>query len=95
VQADISGLVLGNFSERFELFMRRQLQDLLVWGVDPKDVLYGTDWPISSMESYLAFMEDLKIPPSDKRAIMCDNAARLFKIPIVSNAGRLSGLLGR
>lgn len=95
VQADISGLVLGNFSERFELFMRRQLQDLLVWGVDPKDVLYGTDWPISSMESYLAFMEDLKIPPSDKRAIMCDNAARLFRIPIVSNAGRLAGLLGR
>jgi predicted TIM-barrel fold metal-dependent hydrolase len=95
VQADISGLVLGNFSERFELYMRRQLQDLLVWGVDPKDVLYGTDWPISSMESYLAFMEDLKIPPADKRAIMCDNAAKLFKIPIVANAGRLSGFLGR
>jgi predicted TIM-barrel fold metal-dependent hydrolase len=95
VQADISGLVLGNFSERFELYMRRQLQDLLVWGVDPKDVLYGTDWPISSMESYLTFMEDLKIPPADKRAIMCDNAAKLFKIPIVANAGRLSGFLGR
>lgn len=93
VYADISGLVLGNFSERFEQYMRRQLQDLLMWGVNPTDVLYGTDWPISSMESYLAFMEDLKIPVSDKQAIMCDNAAKLFKIPRIANAGRISSFL--
>jgi predicted TIM-barrel fold metal-dependent hydrolase len=96
VFADISGLVLGDFSDRFETYMRRQLQDILVWGVNPSDVLYGTDWPISSMESYLAFMEDLKVPVREKEMIMHENAMRLFKIerPATAGAGMISALLG-
>jgi uncharacterized protein len=49
VYADISGLVLGTFSDRFERYMRQQLEQMLLWGVDPSNVLYGTDWPISTM----------------------------------------------
>ncbi len=94
VYADISGLVLGDFTDRFEAYMRRQLQDLLVWGVDPSNVLYGTDWPISSMESYLEFMKDLKIPMKEREAIMWENAAALFKLPRTTEAGGLSSLLG-
>lgn len=95
VYADISGLVLGNFTDRFEAYMRRQLQDLLVWGVDPANVLYGTDWPISSMESYLEFMEDLKIPVKEREAIMWENTARLFKLPRAAEGGTISSLFGR
>jgi predicted TIM-barrel fold metal-dependent hydrolase len=96
VYADISGLVLGDFSDRFETYMRRQLQNILVWGVNPSDVLYGTDWPISSMESYLAFMDDLKVPVREKEMIMHENAARLFKIKGAesSSGGLMSALLG-
>jgi len=86
VYADISGLVLGDFTDRFEEYMRRQLQDLLIWGVDPGNVLYGTDWPISSMESYLEFMEDLKIPVKEREAIMWRNAAELFRLPKIGRA---------
>jgi predicted TIM-barrel fold metal-dependent hydrolase len=80
VYTDISGLVLGNFSDRFEQFMSKQLQDMLLYGVEPDNVLFGTDWPISSMESYIEFMEELKIPEKEKRKIMFENSAELFKL---------------
>lgn len=85
VYTDISGLVLGNFNDRFEAYMRKQLQEMLIYGVEPDKVLFGTDWPISSMESYLAFMEELTIPPKDKRKILYENSATLFKIPVTSS----------
>lgn len=93
VYADISGLVLGDFTDRFEAYMRRQLQEMMIWGVNPRKVLFGTDWPISTMESYLAFMEELKMPPADRRRIMCENAAELFKIPLPATATDPSSFL--
>ncbi len=96
VYTDISGLVLGDFTDRFEVYMRKQLQEMILYGVEPDKVLFGTDWPISSMESYLQFMEELKIPEKDKRKIMFENSARLFKLPISGSTyggGPLFGLL--
>ncbi|HEU4522714.1 MAG TPA: amidohydrolase family protein, partial [Thermoanaerobaculia bacterium] len=93
VYADISGLVLGDFSDRFEEYMRKQLQEMLVWGMNPAKILYGTDWPISSMESYLKFMDELRMPAKDKRMIMAENAAKVFKIPLKSNVTGVSSLL--
>jgi uncharacterized protein len=78
VYTDISGLVLGDFSDRFESFMRKQLQEMLEYGVEPDKVLFGTDWPLASMESYLEFIEELSIPERERRKIMWENAARLF-----------------
>ena len=81
VYTDISGLTLGVFEDRFENFMRKQVQEMLVYGVEPHAVLYGTDWPISSMESYLDFMKTLAIPEKDRSKIMAGNAADLFGLP--------------
>lgn len=78
VFTDISGLVLGDFTDRFESFMHKQLQEMLVYGVEPDKVLFGTDWPIASMESYIDFMEELGIPERDRRKIMWENSASLF-----------------
>ena len=82
VYTDISGLTLGVFEDRFENFMRKQVQEMLVYGVEPHAVLYGTDWPISSMESYLEFMKTLAIPEKDRSKIMAGNAAELFGLPL-------------
>ena len=90
-----SGLVLGDFSDRFEEFMRKQLQEMLMWGVNPKKVLFGTDWPISTIESYLSFMDELKLPVKDRQLIMHENAARLFKIPVTGTDSGLSSLFKR
>jgi len=89
VSADISGLMLGTFEDRFELYMRRQFQDMLTYGVEPRAVLYGTDWPICSMESYLEFMADLPLPEADRRRIMGENAVELFRLD--RRASRLRG----
>jgi hypothetical protein len=92
VFTDISGLVLGDFSDRFERYMRRQFQEMLLYGVEPAKVLYGTDWPISSMESYLAFMQELAIPSGERKRIMADNAIKLYGLApangLVGGAGR-------
>lgn len=92
VYTDISGLVLGNFTDRFESYMHKQLQEMLTYGVEPDKVLFGTDWPISSMESYLEFMEELKIPAKERQKIMYENAARLFKIPVQQQGFNLGSL---
>jgi predicted TIM-barrel fold metal-dependent hydrolase len=96
VYTDISGLVLGDFSDRFEQFMSKQLQEMLIYGVEPDKVLFGSDWPISSMTSYIDFMEELKIPEKEKRKILFENSAELFRISTsnsqLGNGSMLSGL---
>jgi predicted TIM-barrel fold metal-dependent hydrolase len=86
VYCDFSGLVLGDFDDRFESYMRKQVQEMLLYGVQPEKCLYGTDWPIASMESYLEFMDELKMPVKERRMIMSENAIRLFRLPIATGA---------
>jgi hypothetical protein len=92
---DISGLVLGNFSDRFEKFMRTQIQEMLLYGVQPEKVLYGTDWPISEMDSYLQFMDELKLPNRDKQKILYENSAKLFKLSAKDSPYEKGSLLNR
>lgn len=82
VYTDLSGLVLGDFDDRFESYMLRQVQEMLAWGVQPEKCLYGTDWPIASMASYLEFMEQLRVTPHDRALMLAENAIRLFRLPI-------------
>lgn len=80
VYTDISGLVLGDFTDRFEKYMSTKVQEFILFGVDSSNLLYGTDWPISSMRSYLDFVNDLKIPPKERKEILYSNAAKLFRL---------------
>jgi len=82
VYCDFSGLVLGDFNDRFESYMRKQVQEMLLYGVQPEKCLFGTDFPISSIESYLEFMDELRMPPRDRRMVMFENAIRVFRLPI-------------
>ncbi len=82
VYADFSGLVLGDFSEKFERYMKGQLEEMILYAGEPEYLLYGTDWPISSMRSYLSFMNQLDLPDEKKELILWKNAAKLFKIDV-------------
>ena len=64
VYADISGLVLGDFSDKFERYMKKEIEEMITYAGDPKYLLYGTDWPISNMKSYLKFMDQLQVKDS-------------------------------
>jgi uncharacterized protein len=80
VFADFSGLVLGNFSDKFERYMKNELEEMITYAGNPRYLLYGTDWPISNMSSYLNFMKQLDLPEEKKELILWKNAAELFKI---------------
>jgi len=82
VYADFSGLVLGDFSDRFEKYMKSQLEEMILYAGEPQYLLYGTDWPISTMRSYIAFMNQLELAEDKKELIMWKNAAKLFKIEV-------------
>jgi uncharacterized protein len=82
VYTDMSGLTLGDFTDRFEAYMRQQLKEMILWGVNPKKVLFGSDWPLATMESYVQFMEELKLPPRDKELMLYRNTAELFRIEL-------------
>ena len=82
VYADISGLVLGHFTDKFERYMKKEIEEMITYAGDPRYLLYGTDWPICSMESYLKFMNQLDLPDEKKDLILYKNAAKLFKIDV-------------
>lgn len=92
VYADISGLVLGDFTSHFEEYMRNQLRDMILYAGEPRYLLYGTDWPISNMGTYIDFMNSLPISDRDRERIFWENAAHLFKINVTrelpGDAGR-------
>lgn len=80
VYGDVSGLVVGNFEHYFEKLMLEKVADLINYAGEPKYLLYGTDWPISSMDSYLSFVAKLKIKKEFRDLLMYKNAKTLFKI---------------
>ena len=82
VYSDVSGLVLGNFSYKFERYVKNELEEMITYAGNPQYLLYGTDWPISNMHSYLNFMKQLDFTEEKKEMILWKNAAELFKIDI-------------
>jgi hypothetical protein len=82
VYADISGLVLGDFSEKFERYMKNEIEEMITYAGDPNYLLYGTDWPLCNMKSYLKFMDQLELADDKKERIFWKNAAQLFKIDV-------------
>lgn len=82
VYTDFSGLVLGDFTEKFEKYMKNELEEMILYAGEPKYLLYGTDWPISTMKSYLNFMKQLDLPEDKKELILWKNSAELFKIDV-------------
>jgi uncharacterized protein len=82
VYADFSGLVLGEFTDVFEDYMEEQIKDVILYAGEPSRFLYGSDWPICSMKSYVEFMEQLEVPAGDRQLMMYENARTLFKLPL-------------
>lgn len=80
VYADVSGLVVGSFDHFFEKMMKEKVAELINYAGEPRYLLYGTDWPISSMDSYLNFVSKLNIKKEFRDNFMFKNAKKLFNI---------------
>ncbi|MCB1103619.1 MAG: amidohydrolase [Opitutaceae bacterium] len=87
VHADISGLVLGDFTERFEAFMLEQVKEMILYAGDPNYLLYGTDWPICRMRTYLKFVRGLGLSPEHEEKILWRNTDRLFRLGLAGSSG--------
>ncbi len=81
VYADISGLTLGDFHYEFERYMVQRVKDLIMYMGDPgRQLMYGTDWPLAGMGTYLRFFDGLELPDDARENIAWRTAARLFRI---------------
>ena len=80
VRADISGLILGDFEARFERWLAEQVRDLILYAGDPEDLMFGTDWPLVGMGSYLRFVKSLELEPEQQEMLMGLNAIEWFRL---------------
>jgi len=62
--------------------MKNEIEEMITYAGDPGYLLYGTDWPLCSMRSYLKFMDQLDLAEDKKKLIMSENATQLFKIDL-------------
>jgi predicted TIM-barrel fold metal-dependent hydrolase len=82
VVGDISGFTLKHFEERFEQYMLRQVREVVAFAGDPSSLLYGTDWPICGMGSYIRFVNKLDLSAEDAERVFWKNSARVFGLDV-------------
>ncbi len=81
VYADISGLVVedADLNSSYGKLMKKRIQELCIYS-SPRKLLYGTDWPLASMKTYIKFTKNLGIPKKDLDYVFYKNAVELFKL---------------
>jgi len=80
VYADISGLIVGSFTSSTEAHYRNKIRELLSYVSKPHSLLYGSDWPISNMSSYLGFIQNLQLDKESLELLMFRNAKSIFSL---------------
>ena len=83
VYADISGLVLGDFTYEFERYLVTRVKDMIAYMGDPgSQIMYGSDWPLVEMAPYVRFLDTLELDDVAYEGVAWRTAARLFKINV-------------
>ena len=80
VYADISGLFVSEFQATAETHYIMKIKELLDYVGAQHHLLYGSDWPISNMSSYLSFVEKLELDQESSDRLMFKNAQSIFKL---------------
>lgn len=88
VVADVSGFTLKHFEERFEAYMLSQVREVIAFAGDRSKLLFGTDWPICDMGSYIRFVNKLELSPQEAEQIFWRNSVRVFNLDIDNDEAR-------
>src|SRR5215211_7312959 len=80
VYADISGLVIGDFTLDAETHYATKLNELLRYVGKKHRLLFGSDWPICNMDSYLRFVQKMKLDRESLDLLMFKNAKSIFAL---------------
>jgi uncharacterized protein len=83
VYTDTSGLLANPSVPYFPQMMgraQRRLSNAIAAMGDAHRVLYGSDWPLESIETAVSLITGLDLSPEDKELILGENARTLFRI---------------
>ncbi len=80
VYADISGLVADRSSLRspYGKLLLHRTHELMVYACTARKLLFGTDWPLATIASYIDFVGQLKLKKVDRDYLLSKNAQELF-----------------
>jgi len=88
VFADMSGLVLGDFTYEFERYLVTRVKDMIAYMGEPgRQLMYGSDWPLVEMGPYVKFLESLEFDDEAWENIAWRTAATLFRIDVSALGG--------
>jgi predicted TIM-barrel fold metal-dependent hydrolase len=82
VFGDLSGFTVGDWQPRFERLMLRKVDEVVAYVNDPAKLMFGSDWPISDLRPYLAFVRRLELTDDERDGVLWRNAARVFRISL-------------
>lgn len=85
VYTDTSGLLANPAVPYFREMMgraQRRLTNAIAAMGDARRVLYGSDWPLESIETAVGLITGLDLPAEDKELILGGNARALFRIDV-------------
>ena len=84
VYLECSALLLGNLDElpkeQVDTYVVRPISWIFGYVEKPTKLMFGTDWPLTNVKSYVNAYKRA-IPPEHWKAVFHDNAVRVFKFP--------------
>lgn len=83
VYADISGLVVGDeLDTPYGELMKKRIEELITYIEPTHKLLYGTDWPLCPMNSYIRFANSLNLSEEFRERLFYKNAVEVFKLKV-------------
>jgi predicted TIM-barrel fold metal-dependent hydrolase len=83
VYLDGSALLIGDLrdtpKEKVDQYVVKPLRWVFGYVENPKKLMFGTDWPLTNMQSYIEAFQRA-IPEEHWRDVFHDNAVRVFKL---------------
>ena len=84
VYMECSAMLIGNLGEmpreKVDTYVTKPIAWVFGYLEDPRKLMFGTDWPLTSMKPYLEAYKKA-IPEEHWKAVFHDNAVRVFKLP--------------
>ena len=80
---DVSAFLVGDLKklpkQKVETYVVGPIKWIFGYLEDPTKLMFGTDWPLTEMKTYVAVVKQA-IPKKHWKAVFHDNAARVFKL---------------
>lgn len=82
VFADISGLVTGggSYTKEYLRTLAQKISEAVFYAGGADKLLFGTDYPVETLEKGLSLVSMLEVTQEDKEKILWRNASRLYSI---------------